>query len=65
MKNRHGKALKDRLNEDIEYAQTICNTDQQQVLAVKVLGAVDMAVEFGLITYKEWEQYISRIFKML
>lgn len=65
MRNRQGKTIRDRLNEDIEYATTITNAGQQEILVIKALGAVDMAVEFGLITYKEWEQYISRIFKVI
>lgn len=65
MKNRRGKTLKERLNEDIEFAKNIGNAGQQEILAIKVLGAVDMAVEFGLITYKEWEQYIERIFALI
>lgn len=65
MKNRRGKTLRDRLNEDIEFAKNVGNAGQQEMLAIKALGAVDMAVEFGLITYKEWEQYIKRIFQLI
>lgn len=65
MRNRQGKTLKDRLNEDIEYAKNVSDAGQQELLAIKALGAADMAVEFGLITYKEWEQYIERIFALM
>ena len=65
MRNKRGKTLKDRLNEDIEYVQSVADAGQQELLAIKVLGAVDMAVEFGMITYKEWEQYIKRIFALM
>lgn len=64
MKNRHSKSLQDRLTEDIEYAEKAESAEQREILAIKALGAADMAVEFNLITYKEWETYINRIFKM-
>ena len=65
MRNNRGKTLKDRLNEDIEFAKNVADAGQQEILAIKALGAVDMAVEFGLITYKEWESHIKSIFQMI
>lgn len=65
MQNKRGKTIKERLNEDIEYAQKEADAGKQEVLAIKVLGAVDMAVEFGMITYNEWSTYINRIFKLI
>lgn len=65
MKTKRGKTLKDRLNEDITMAENTLNVGQREILAIKALGAADMAVEFNLITYKEWEIYIDRIFKMM
>ena len=65
MRNRQGKTLRDRLDEDIEFAKNEANAGKQEVLAIKALGAVDMAVEFGMITYKEWEAYIKHIFQMI
>lgn len=64
MKNKRGYTAQDRLNQDIEYAKGIEDKDERSMLAIKALGAVDFAVEFGLITYKEWEQHISDIFKI-
>lgn len=65
MKNKRGMTVTDRIEQDIEYAQNTANIKHRELLALKVLGAVDLAVEFGLITYKQWEQYIDRIFKMI
>lgn len=65
MKNKQGKSVTDRIEQDIEYAQHTANIKHRELLALKVLGAVDFAVEFGLITYKQWEQYIDKIFKMI
>lgn len=65
MKNRQGKTVTDRLNEEIKYAENTINEKHRDLLVTKALGAVDLAVEFGLITYKEWEHYIDRIFAII
>lgn len=65
MKNKRGKTINERLNEDIKYAEATTEMADRTLLATKALGAADLAVEFGLITYTEWELYIDRIFKLL
>ena len=65
MLNKRGISISERLGNDIEYAESIENIEYKDALAVKALGAVDIAVEFGLITYKEWESFASRIFAMM
>lgn len=65
MVNRRGQSVNERLKEEIEYAENAESAEQKEILAIKALGAADMAVEFGLITYKEWEHYINRIFAMM
>lgn len=65
MKNKRGKTVTDRLNEEIEYAENTNDVRHRDLLATKALGAVDFAVEYGLITYKEWELYIERLFKLM
>lgn len=62
MQNSKGKTVQDRISEDILYAKNVEDTEKREVLAVKVLGAVDMAVEFNLIAFSEWEEYITEIF---
>lgn len=64
MKNKKGYTIQERIIQELEYADSVENRENKKLLATKVLGAVDMAVEFGLITYKEWEKYIEKIFKM-
>lgn len=63
MKNRQGKSIQERLTEELQYINQIENAEHKKILAYKALGAVDIAVEFGLITYSEWEQYIKNIFQ--
>ncbi len=64
MKNKRGYTVQDRLKQDIKYAKEMKDTSHRKVLATKALGAVDLAVEFGLITYNEWEKHIDDIFKI-
>ena len=65
MKNRRGKTVNERLEQDIKCAEATTEIADRTLLATKALGAADLAVEFGLITYTEWEHYIDRIFKLL
>lgn len=64
MKNKRGYTVQERIKQDIEYAQNMQDRNSRAMLATKALGAVDLAVEFGLITYKEWETHIDDIFKI-
>lgn len=64
MQNKRGYTVQDRIKQDIEYAKNIDDVSSKKLLAAKVLGAVDLAVEFGLITYNEWETHIENIFQI-
>ena len=64
MKNKRGYTVQDRIKQDIEYAKKMKDKADRTLLATKVLGAVDLAVEFGLITYNEWEKHIEDIFQI-
>ena len=65
MVNRQGKTVNKRLHEDVEYLEQTADYEKRKMLAIKVLGAADLAVEFNLITYKEWEKHIEKIFKIM
>ena len=65
MKNKRGFTVQYRIRQDIEYAKTVEDKVSQNMLVAKVLGAVDFAVEFGLITYNEWSTYIDDIFQIV
>lgn len=64
MKNKRGYTVQDRIKQDIEHAKITKDANNKRLLATKALGAADLAVEFGLITYKEWEKHIEDIFKI-
>ena len=65
MKNKQGFTVQDRIKQDIEYAKNIEDITKKSLLATKALGAADIAVEFGLISYIEWENHIENIFQMI
>lgn len=64
MLNKRGYTVQDRIKQDIEYAKGIEDKANRTLLATKALGAADLAVEFGLITYIEWEKHIEAIFQI-
>lgn len=65
LKNKRGYTVQERIKQDIEYAMKKKDKAEQTLLATKALGAADLAVEFGLITYNEWEKYIEQIFTII
>ena len=64
MENKRGYTVQDRIKQDIDYAKKMKDEANKRLLATKALGAADLAVEFGLITYNEWEKHIEDIFKI-
>ena len=65
MENKRGYTVQDRIEQDIEYAKNIKDKESRALLVTKALGAADLAVEFGLITYKQWEKHIEDIFEIM
>lgn len=63
--NNRGITANERLIEEITYAESAEDAEHREILATKALGAADIAVEFGLITYNEWEDHVSRIFQLI
>lgn len=56
------KTIHDRLSEEIDYILTIEKQQHKKILGYKALGALDMAVEFNLITYNEWKEYVEKLY---
>lgn len=65
MINGRGSTIQDRLSFNIELAKNAKDRENKKALAFQALGAVEIAVEFGLITYLEFERYISKIIEMI
>lgn len=57
--------IQDRLSFDIKLAQSAKDKEYKKALAYQAIGEVEIAVEFGLITYIEFERYINSIFEIL
>ena len=65
MKNRRGQTMCERLKEEFGFVMREQNEDQRKALAYKALGAADIAIEFGLITYTEWEGFVKEFFRII
>ena len=65
MINNKGNTIQDRLSFDIELAEKAKDKENKKALAFQALGAVELAVDFGLITYLEFEKYIHKIFEII
>lgn len=64
LKKSRGITIQEILSFHIELAENAKDKDNKKALAFQALGAVEIAVEFGLITYIEFERYIHRIFDL-
>ena len=65
MRNNRGLTVKDRIKESFEIAREVKGTQQdKKAFALRAIGVADFALEFGLITYEEWEQYLSEYFQI-
>lgn len=49
----------------VDIAKNAKDRENKKALAFQALGAVEIAVEFGLITYLEFERYINKIFEII
>lgn len=63
MKNNRGLTVQDRIKESFEIAKEVNgNNHDRKAFALRAIGVADFALEFGLITFDEWEQYLSEFF---
>ena len=65
MKNRRKQTPKERLYEELRQIERIENTDLKKVTTYKLFGKIDLALEYNMITYKEWEYCVSVLFNAL
>ena len=62
MRNRQGLTITERINRDIEHAETVSNAEHRQLLAHMAISAAELAIDYNLITYKEWGELTRRAF---
>ena len=65
MINNRGMTVKDRISESFEIARETDGTPQdKKAFALRAIGVADFALEFGLITFEEWENYLSEYIRI-
>lgn len=62
MRNKQGLTITERIHKDIEAAEETNNAEHRQLLAHMAIAAAELAVDFELITYKEWGELTRRAF---
>lgn len=65
LKNSRGITIQERLTFNIKLAENAKDKDNKKALTFQALGAVELAVDFGLITYIEFEKYIRKILELV
>jgi hypothetical protein len=65
LKNINGLSVAERIMKDIEFAEASMNEDQRSLLAHMAIGAAELAIEYGLITYEEWDVLTKRAFSAI
>ena len=65
MKNRRNQSVNERIYEELHQIERIENIDLKKVTIYKLFGKIDFALEYNLITYKEWEYCVSVLFNAI
>ena len=65
MKNRCGLTVVERIEKDIEFAEAVSDTEHRRLLAHMAISAAELAIDFSLITYKEWGELTRRAFDVM
>lgn len=58
MINNRGLTVRDRITESFDIAREMKGSERK-TFAIRAIGVADFALEFGLISYEEWEKYLS------
>ena len=65
MRNKQGLTISERITRDIEIASRENNDEQRRLLAHMAIAAAELAIDFGLITYKEWGDLTHKAFTVI
>ena len=65
MKNRRKQTAKERIYEELRLIDKIEDIELKKITTYKMFGKIDFAVEYNMITYKEWEYCVSVLFNAL
>lgn len=62
MRNKRGLTVTERIKQDIEHAEAVNDKEHKKLLAYMAISAAELAVDYELITYKEWGELTRRAF---
>ena len=62
MRNKRGLTVIERIKKDLEFAEAVSDTEQRRLLAHMAIASAELAIDFDLITYKEWGELTRRAF---
>lgn len=62
MRNKQGLTVFERITRDLEIAEAEQNADNREMLAHMAVAAAELAIEYSLITFVEWNELTARAF---
>lgn len=66
MRNNRGLTVSERIQESFDIAKEMKGSPQdKKAFALRAIGVADFALEYNLITYEEWQNYLSEYFKVV
>lgn len=66
MRNNRGLTVSERIQESFEIAKEMQGSQQdRKAFALRAIGVADFALEYDLITYEEWQGYLSEFFNVV
>lgn len=65
MLNKDGLTITERINKDIDFAGMVSDADHRNLLAHMAISAAELAIDFNLITYKEWGELTRKAFAIM
>lgn len=65
MRNAQGLTVTERINRDIDNAELVTNEEHRKLLAHMAISAAELAVDYNMITYREWGRLTRRAFAIM
>ena len=65
MRNAQGLTVTERISRDIDNAELETNEEHRKLLAHMAISAAELAVDYNMITYKEWGSLTRRAFALM
>lgn len=65
VKNKRGMTASEKISIDLEIAKSVKDDEHRHLLANMVIAAAELAVDFDLITYREWGTLTREAFDIM